>query len=112
MIRRVIADMAERGLQPDAKETELLHVAGGLADQLVALRLDVKKNGTSTKLSSGRVVLNPAVAAITSTSAELSKVLGQIQMDLGQPKDAAKQKAAQARWAAHNQAKARMQGGA
>jgi hypothetical protein len=107
MIQRIVADMAARGMEPDAKETELLGVAAGLADQLVLLNKDVRRNGTSAKLESGRIVMNPAVAAITKTSAELAKVLGQIKMDLGQPVNRVKQKAAQARWAAHNEAKAR-----
>ena len=54
--------------------------------------------------------MNPAVAAITATSAELSKVLQQIKMDMGQPVNRAKQKAAQARWAGHNAAKERWNG--
>lgn len=107
MVDNIIADMATRGLQPDCKERQLLDVASGLQDQLVLLRKDVAKNGTSTKLQTGRIVMNPAVAAITSTSAELSKVLQQIKMDIGQPViNKAKQKAAQARWASHNQKKA------
>lgn len=109
MIERIVADMAGRGVQPDAKEAELLGVASGLADQLVLLRQDVKKNGTSTKLTTGRIVMNPAVAAITSTSAELSKILQQVSMDIGQPvnriKQKASQKASRARWPGHYQAK-------
>lgn len=110
MVRRIVADMEARGLQPNARETELLAVASGLADQLALLRQDVKQNGTSSRLESGRIVMNPAVAAITSTSAELAKVLSQIQMDVGQPVNRAKQKAAQARWAPHRAAQQRWEG--
>jgi hypothetical protein len=107
MIKRIVADMASRGLEPDAKECELLDLAEGLADQLVALRRNVKAQGVSTTLESGRIVANPAVAQINTTSLALARVLGQISIDVAPPINRTKQRAAQARWSAHNEAKQR-----
>lgn len=109
LVERITADMAARGLQPDAKERELLTLAEGLADQLDGLRQSVKKQGYSTTLESGRIVANPAVALINTTSAALAKVLAQINMDLAPPVNRTKQAAAQARWRSHNEAKAKFE---
>lgn len=107
MIGRIVADMAARGLQPDAKERELLTLAEGLADQLDGLRRSVKAQGYSTTLESGRIVANPAVAQINTTSLALAKVLAQINMDIAPAVNRTKQRASQARWRAHNEAKER-----
>jgi hypothetical protein len=109
MIRRIVADMASRGLEPDAKECELLDLAEGLADQLVALRRNVKAHGVSTTLESGRIVANPSVAQINTTTLALAKVLTQINMDETPAINRTKQAAAQARWRSHNEAKAKFE---
>ena len=106
LVGRIIADMAVRGLEPDAKERELLALAEGLADQLDGLRKSVAAEGYSTTLETGRIVANPAVSLINQTSAALAKVLSQIQMSDQPPLNRVKQRASQARWRAHNQAKA------
>lgn len=106
LVERLVADMAARGLKPDARENELLSIAAGLADQLRLLAADVKRNGTTVELESGRRVLNPAVGAHTRASAELARVLEKVSMSLGPQVNLARQKAAQTRWAAHNTAKA------
>jgi len=110
LVGRIIADMAARGLQPDAKERELLSLAEGLADQLDGLRRSVKQQGYSTTLESGRIVANPAVAAINQTSLALARVLAQVNMEVAPPVNRTKQRAAQTRWASHNAAKARWEG--
>lgn len=107
MIRRIVADMTSRGLEPDALERELLDLAEGLADQLVALRRNVKMQGVNTTLESGRIVANPAVAQINTTSLALAKVLSQINMDETPAINRTKQAAAKARWRPHNEAKAK-----
>lgn len=105
MVTRVIADMANRGFEPDAKERELLALAQGLADQLDGLRKSVATDGYSTTLKTGRIVANPAVALINTTSLALAKVLAQVQMSDQPPINLVKQRAGNARWRAHNQAK-------
>lgn len=105
LVGRITADMAARGLQPDAKERELLAIAERLADQLDGLHRSVKTQGVSTTLESGRIVANPAVAQINTTSLALAKVLAHINMDVGPPVNRTKQRAARARWGAHNAAK-------
>lgn len=110
LIERIVGDMAARGLQPDAKERELLTLAETLADQLDGLRTSVKQHGYSTTLESGRIVANPAVAQINQTSLALAKVLAQVNMTDQPPVNRVKQRASQARWRAHNEAKARWEG--
>jgi hypothetical protein len=112
LVERITADMQSRGLRPDAKESELLTVAEVLADQLAGLRRQVRAQGYSTTLKTGRIVENPAVALINSTAKELKNVLCGVQMDIAAPVNAAKQRAAQTRWREHNIAKTRLEGGA
>jgi hypothetical protein len=106
LVGRIIADMGARGLEPDAKETELLRLAEGLADQLEALRQSVAAEGYCSTLESGRIVANPAAALINTTSLALAKVLAQVQMGDQPPVDLVKQRASKARWRQHNLAKA------
>jgi hypothetical protein len=110
LVARITADMASRNLQPDAKERELLALAEGLADQLDALRRAVKAEGPTVTLKSGRVLAHPSCALINTTSLALAKVLAQINMDVVPAVNRTKQAAAQARWRAHNEAKARWEG--
>lgn len=100
LVERIVADMAARGLQPDAKERELLAVAEKLADQLDALERDVAANGVTVTIDSGRIVANPSVSGINQTSRALAAVLGQISMTTDPAVDRNRQRAAQARWAA------------
>ena len=71
---RITAELAARGLEPDGKERELLRIAAKLADQLAALEADIKANGVSTVISSGRPVVNPSVAAARQASLALAKI--------------------------------------
>jgi hypothetical protein len=106
LVGRIIADMAARGLEPDAKERELLALAEGLADQLDGLRKSVSAEGYSTTLETGRIVANPAVGLINTTTTALARVLAQIQMSDQPPLNLVKQRASLSRWRAHNAAKA------
>ena len=112
LIERIVGDMAARGLQPDAKERELLTLAETLAHELDGLRTSVKQHGYSTTLESGQRwrVANPAIAQINQTSLALAKVLAQVNMTDEPPVNRVKQRASQARWRAHNEAKARWEG--
>jgi hypothetical protein len=111
LIDRLVADMARRGLQPDAKETELLAIAERLANQLQGLERSIRRNGYSSKLESGRIVANPCIAQLNSTSTALAKVLQQIQMYEVPAINRVRQRAAQTRWQAHNTAKAKLAAG-
>lgn len=110
LVQRIVEDMQARGLEPDAKETELLALAEGLADRLADLEDSVAVEGLSVVLNSGRIVMNPAVSESRMTRTSLATVLGRISMEEGHTKDPAKVKAAQKRWQQHNIAKGRMSG--
>ena len=47
LVARMVADMRERGLEPDAKERELLSIAQDLADPLAELEACVAEDGRS-----------------------------------------------------------------
>jgi len=106
LVGRITAELAALGLEPDGMERELLSIAAKLADQLAALEADIKTNGVSTVISSGRPVVNPSVAAARQASLALAKILGGISMTEAPTVNMKKRHAAQVRWAAHNQAKA------
>jgi hypothetical protein len=111
LVARIVGEMAAHGLEPDAKEQELLAVAEGLADRLAQLEADIEADGRTLVLGSGRVVMNPAVAESRLTRTSLASVLVKISMCEAPAKDPAKQASAQARWRSHNIAKQRMAGG-
>lgn len=110
LVARIVADMHAHGLEPDAKETELLALAEGLADRLADLEHDIEEDGRSMVLSSGRVVMNPAVAESRMSRTSLAAVLSRISMVEGRQKDPQKVHAAQVRWTQHNLAKAKRSG--
>lgn len=111
LVARVLAEMHAHGLEPDAKEQELLALAEGLADRLAELESDIEADGRTMVLNNGRVVMNPAVAESRMTRTSLATVLTKISMTEAPAKDPVKQAASQARWRAHNLAKQRMSGG-
>jgi hypothetical protein len=45
LVARIVVDMHARGLEPDAKKTELLGLAEGLADRLADLEETVELEG-------------------------------------------------------------------
>jgi hypothetical protein len=110
LVARIVADMHAHGLEPDAKETELLALAEGLANGLADLEETVEYEGLSVVLNSRRIVMNPAVTESRMTRTALATVLGRVSMEDGRAKDPLKVKAAQVRWAAHNLAKAQHSG--
>lgn len=110
LVARIVDDMHAHGLEPDAKEQELLALAEGLADRLAELEETIELEGLSVMLSSGRTVMNPAVSESRQTRTALATVLGRVSMVEGRAKDPTKVKAAQVRWARHNLAKAQRSG--
>ena len=107
---RIVAEMAEHGLEPDAKERELLALAEGIADRLSELEDRITADGLAITLHSGRVLMNPAVAKARMTRTALASVLVKISMTEAPAKDPTKVAAAQKRWLAHNIAKAQRSG--
>lgn len=110
LVARITAEMQANGLEPDAKETELLAVAEGLADRLADLEQDIEEDGRSMVLTSGRIVMNPAVAESRMTRTSLATVLTKISMSEAPAIDRVKQAASKARWREHNISKAQRSG--
>jgi hypothetical protein len=110
LVGRIVQDLKAHGLEPDAREAELLSLAEGLADRLVELEDRITEDGPSITLHSGRVVMNPAVAEARMTRTSLATVLGRVSMTEGVAKDPQRVAAAQKRWLQHNLAKARCSG--
>lgn len=101
---RLRAEMAAEDLVPDAKEVELLSIAAALQDRIVELEQLIEREGMSSTSKSGVVHLNPAVGEARQTRAALARVISGIQLhDDG--KDPVKQRAANTRWRAHNEAR-------
>jgi hypothetical protein len=53
LVDRITAEMRTNGLEPDAKEQELLALAEGLADRLAELEDGIAEDGLSMLLTSG-----------------------------------------------------------
>ena len=87
LVARIVDDMHAHGLEPDAKEQELLALAEGLADRLAELEETIELEGLSVMLSSGRTVMNPAVSESRQTRTALATVLGRVSMVEGRAKD-------------------------
>ncbi|WP_286150706.1 hypothetical protein [Mycobacterium sp. D16R24] len=110
LVERITAEMLECGLRPDGREAEWLEQARNLASRITELEECISTDGLSVVLNSGRVVLHPAIAEVRQHRAALARVLAGIQMEEAATKDPAKQKAAQVKWRAHNEARKRAQG--
>jgi hypothetical protein len=106
LVDRITAEMHAHGLEPDAKEAELLALAEGLADRLAELEASIEEDGLSLLLTNGAIRMNPAVAESRMTRTSLATVLTKISMTEAPAKNPAKQAAAQKRWLQHNIAKA------
>lgn len=104
LVARIRADMDAEGLVPDGREEELLAVAEALQDRIVELEAAIAADGLRHVSESGMVRLHPAVAEVRQTRTALVRALAGIQMSES-VKDPVKQKAAEARWRAHNIAK-------
>lgn len=109
LVARIRAEMAEEGLEPDARETELLDLAADLADRVVELESAIAADGLTAKSKGGVVRLHPAVMEARQTRTALARVLAGIQMR-DDAKNPAKQKAAESRWRSHNLAKRQIGG--
>lgn len=109
LVARIRAEMAEEGLEPDARESELLVLAADLQDRVHELEAAIDEAGLTSTSKGGLVRLHPAVAEARQTRAALARVLAGIQMR-DEVKNPAKQKAADTRWRSHNLAKRQIGG--
>jgi hypothetical protein len=110
LVARLRGEMSTEGLEPDGKEIELLAIAEALQDRIVELETVIAGEGMTTVSKSGVVHLHPAVGEARQTRSALARVISGIQLR-DESKDPVKQKAAQSRWRAHNDAKKRIHGG-
>lgn len=110
LVERITEEMRKSGLRPDGRETEWLEQARNLANRIADLEICIAEDGLTVVLNSGRVVLHPAVPEVRQQRAALARVLAGIQMEEAAVKDPVKQKAAQSKWRAHNEARKRAQG--
>ena len=104
LVRRLREEMASEGLESDGREIELLSLAEDLADRIAELEAAITAEGLTSVSKGGLVRLHPAVVEVRQTRTALARVLASIQMQ-DDSRDPVKQKAAQSRWRAHNQAK-------
>lgn len=109
LVARIRAEMAEEGLEPDAREAEMLVLAADLQDRVLELEGSIGDDGLTSMSKGGIVRLHPAVAEVRQTRAALARVLAGIQMR-DEVKNPAKQKAADTRWRSHNIAKRSISG--
>lgn len=106
----ILADLDEADREPDGREVVWLEQARHLANRIAELEECISNDGLTVVLNSGRAVLHPAVAEVRQHRAALARVLAGIQMEETSVKDPTKQKAAQAKWRAHNEARMRAKG--
>jgi hypothetical protein len=112
LVERVIADMSAHQLEPDQRDRELFSVVADIADEIEVLKRTVENEGRVVVLRDGRRVVHGAVVELRLQRGALSKLLSSLKLDTATVKDPIKQRAAMTRWAAHNEAKARMIDGA
>lgn len=105
LVAAIVAEMAEDGLEPDARELALLATAARLADRIETLEAIVESEGLMVTSPNGVVKTHPAAVESRACSVALPRVLGGIATTDSSGKNPAKVKAAQTRWRAHNQAK-------
>lgn len=104
LIAAVVAQMAEDGLEPDARDTSLLATSGRLADRMAALDVLIEADGERSTSETGIVRLHPGIAEYRQHAIALSKVLTAVALveTNGAKKDPDKVRAAETRWRAHN----------
>lgn len=98
LVKRIVADMAEHGLRPDERETELLRRASAAATRIAELERIVRREGSTYADKHGIVRPSPLLAEIRSTTLVLQRCLGGIQMSTGASRNPVKQRAGLASW--------------
>jgi len=107
MVSGIMAELTEDGVQLDSKESALLVTARQLVDRMDALEAIVARDGLMVTTEAG-VKVHPAVIEHRLCATTLPRILAGIgagDTSAG-AKNPIKQRAATARWAAHNRQKA------
>jgi hypothetical protein len=107
MVAGIMAELTEDGVQLDAKAKALLATAQTLVDRMDVLERIVVRDGVMVTTEAG-VKVHPAVIEHRLCATTLPRILAGIgagDTSAG-AKDPIKQRAATARWAAHNRQKA------
>lgn len=97
LVARLRAEMAAEGLEPDAREVELLSIAEDLQNRVSDLERAVALEGMTSLSDSGVIRLHPAVGEARQTRLALARVLRGVQVQRD-AKDKQKQAAARVRW--------------
>jgi hypothetical protein len=101
LVDRIRADLTEQDLAPDSRENELLAKASDAADRIEQLETAMASAGLTFVDRDGTVRPSPLLAEIRLQTIVLTRCLNGIQMSPAPaPKNAAKQRAGQASWAA------------
>jgi hypothetical protein len=111
LVERLRAEMTEQGLIPTSGEEELLAVAADLADRIEVLQNAVAADGETWVGKDGGVRLHPALSEIRQCESTLARVVGGISTMAEPVVNRTKQRAANARWRAHNTKRAAIAGG-
>lgn len=111
LVERLRAEMTEQGMIPTSTEEELLAVAWDLADRVEVLQRMVAVDGERRVGKDGTVRLHPALSEMRQCEATLARVVGGINTMAEPVVNRTKQRAAQARWRAHNAKRATLAGG-
>jgi hypothetical protein len=102
LVAAIIADMSAEHLTPDARELELLDKARLAANKIEMLEAAVAEAGLTYRDKDGVVRPSPLLSEIRSTTLVLQRCLAPLQLTPEAVKDAAKQRAGQASWAARS----------
>jgi hypothetical protein len=107
MVSGIMAELTEDGVQLDAKENALLATACQLVDRMAALQAIIARDGLMVTTEAG-VKVHPAVIEHRLCATTLPRILAGIGAGdtTAGAKNPIKQRAATARWAAHNRQKA------
>lgn len=100
--QRILADLDEQGLDPDSRELELLDRACSAADRIERLEVIVAEHGETVVDGNGNIRPSALLTEIRLSTHTIARCLGGIQFDAG--KDAVKQRAGRASWAARSAA--------
>ncbi|MGY1712522.1 hypothetical protein ACI8AC_23725 [Geodermatophilus sp. SYSU D00758] len=111
LVREILAQLREDGLEPDAREEELLRQAAALADRLTEVREALAKQGLTTTTAAGGLRPHPLLGVERECAMAIKRLLDGVSFSPTPVKNAAKQRAAQVRWRAHNEARAARESG-
>jgi hypothetical protein len=103
--------MAAHQLEPDQRDRELFDVIAEIRDEIEELKAVVEAEGRTVVLKDGRATMHGAVTEMRLQRSALAKLLSGLSLDPS-GRNPVKQRAARARWSAHNAAKAAMYEGA